>query len=181
MTIFEEHSQQVYAWAYRLLGRHHDALDVVQDVFLRWSRQCRQSVPTQPRGWLRRVTINRAVDFCRRRLPLQVEPDQAESGHDNAAFAPGSPIPRASVDSTTLESADADRFRADVAVALDGLTDAQRSVLVSKIFDGLTFAEIAAENDLAVSTVKTHYLRAIRAVRDRLAPRWGDDPNRGTQ
>jgi RNA polymerase sigma factor (sigma-70 family) len=182
MSTFEEHSRQVYAWAYRLLGRHHDALDVVQDVFLRWSKQCRQSVPTQPRGWLRRVTINRAVDFCRRRMPVQGGMGQLEglAARDSGAFAAGGSAGFANVGADKsgagigIEVGDEERFRGDVAAAFDGLTDAQRSVLVSKVFDGLTFAEIAAEQEVAVSTVKTHYLRAIRAVRDRLSPRWGE-------
>ena len=34
--VFEEHRDEVYRWAYRLVGRHHDALDVAQDVFVKW-------------------------------------------------------------------------------------------------------------------------------------------------
>ena len=41
---FERYRHEVYAWAYRLLGRHHDALDVAQDVFLRWAAQRREAV-----------------------------------------------------------------------------------------------------------------------------------------
>ena len=36
---FDRYREEVYAWAYRILGRHHDALDVAQDVFLRWLRK----------------------------------------------------------------------------------------------------------------------------------------------
>ena len=45
----------------------------------------------------------------------------------------------------------------------------QRSVLTAKVHDDLTFAQIAAEHGLAVPTVKTHYLRALRTLRARLA------------
>ncbi|MCH8244042.1 MAG: LysM peptidoglycan-binding domain-containing protein [Planctomycetes bacterium] len=64
---FEKYTADVYGWAYRLLGRHHDALDVVQDVFLRWDAQCAQHPPDQPRPWLRRVTLNRAIDLTEAR------------------------------------------------------------------------------------------------------------------
>jgi DNA-directed RNA polymerase specialized sigma24 family protein len=43
------------------------------------------------------------------------------------------------------------------------------------VYDEMTFAEIAAELSVAISTVKTHYLRAVQAVRDRLRPRWADE------
>jgi DNA-directed RNA polymerase specialized sigma24 family protein len=41
-------------------------------------------------------------------------------------------------------------------------------VLIARTYEGLTFAEIAVELGIAVPTVKTHYLRAVSAVRDRL-------------
>ena len=62
-----------------------------------------------------------------------------------------------------------------IAAAMDKLSEVQRGVLVAKVYDEMTFAEIAAELDLALSTVKTHYLRAVRAVRDRLERRWGKE------
>ena len=66
-AVFERHRREVYGWAYRFLGRHHDALDAAQDVFLRWLAQSRRALPENPRGWLRQVTINRAIDLLRRR------------------------------------------------------------------------------------------------------------------
>jgi len=162
---FEAHRGAVYGWAYRLLGHHHDALDVVQDVFLRWARQCDDAPPDRPRGWLRRVTLNLAID--RRR--------QAATSRDARSRRAGM-----AVCDEALPTAD-DGLRDDVQAALAGLTDAQRGVLVAKVFDEMTFAEIAEEFGVAVSTAKTHYLRAVWAVRDRLAPRWAtmEDRRRG--
>lgn len=157
---FEQYTQDVYGWAYRLLGRHHDALDVVQDVFLKWDAQCERSSPRQPRGWLRRVTLNRAIDLQRRRRFDQAEPAE---------------LAEATVRSDAGAVLDRSALRDDVGAALDGLSDAQRSVLVAKVYDEMTFAQIAGELGLAVSTVKTHYLRALRAVRDRLATRWSEE------
>lgn len=158
---FEQYAAQVYAWAYRFLGRHHDALDVVQDVFLRWDQQCSQARPLQPRGWLRRVTLNRAIDVSRKR----------QTGAD--LMTPMMKMPTA--DDAAVEPMDRATLRQDIAAALDRLTDIQRSVLVAKVYDEMTFAEIAAEMSVAISTVKTHYLRAVQAVRDRLRPRWADE------
>ena len=158
---FEPHARDVYAWAYRVLGRHHDALDVVQDVFLRWARQCGDNPPRQPRGWLRRVTLNRAIDLCRLRgadaalMDGVSETRETSAGHTNVG-----------------EELDREALRNDIASSLQELTDVQRGVLVAKVFDEMTFAQIAAELSLSVSTIKTHYLRAVRAVRDRLHARW---------
>lgn len=37
-VVFEQNRAQVYAWAYRLVQNHHDALDVTQEVFIKWWR-----------------------------------------------------------------------------------------------------------------------------------------------
>lgn len=158
---FEQYTGEVYGWAYRLLGRHHDALDVVQDVFLRWHAQCRQEVPKRARGWLRRVTVNRAIDLRRRQQADQGAVEEVTHAH--AALNEGA----ARMDHETL--------RGDIAAAFDRLSEAQRSVLVAKVYDEMTFAQIATEMDVAVSTVKTHYLRAVQTVRDRLQPRWAEE------
>ena len=160
-TAFEQYTGEVYGWAYRLLGRHHDALDVVQDVFLRWHAECRRQAPTRPRGWLRRVTLNRAIDLCRRR----------QTGLEGADAA----LQRATVQDSAETGMDRETLRSDIASALERLSEAQRGVLVAKVYDEMTFAEIAAELDVAISTVKTHYLRAVQTVRDRLQPRWAEE------
>ena len=164
--VFEQYTGEVYGWAFRLLGRHHDALDVVQDVFLRWDAQCAQHAPKQPRGWLRRVTLNRAIDLRRRRLTAP-EPQAFAYAESARVETRSSQRPEARLDQEVL--------RDDIATALDRLSDVQRGVLVAKVYDEMTFAQIAGELDLAPSTIKTHYLRAVRAVRDRLQRRWGKE------
>ncbi len=154
---FEQFTNDVYGWAYRLLGRHHDALDVVQDVFLKWTRQCSMDAPQQPRSWLRRVTLNRAIDLIRER--------RTGDASEAALFASEAARPR-------LVGIEQDELRADVSTALEALTDVQRGVLVAKVYDGLTFAQIAEELNLAVSTAKTHYVRALKHVGTRLQTRW---------
>ncbi len=149
---YQRHRSDVYRWAYRLLGSPHDALDVTQDVFIKWVDQCQILYPDNPRGWLRRVTINAALDVIRARKRF-VHDDQAVLGR--------------SVPGTTVGT-DTEELRTDIAAALESLSDSQRQVLMAKVYEDETFAAIAGELDLAVSTVKTHYLRALRAVRDGL-------------
>jgi RNA polymerase sigma-70 factor (ECF subfamily) len=158
IDVFERYREDVYRWAYRVLGRHHDALDAAQDVFLRWLNQSRTSAPPRnARGWLRQATINRSIDLLRARRsdgaaeraePMQAVLRPVEAGAEEA------------------------ELREDVAGALAELSEAQRCVLVAKVYDGMTFAEIADELGVATPTAKTHYLRALRGVRDRLERRW---------
>ena len=161
-NVYEHYAPQVYGWAYRFLGRHHDALDVVQDVFLRWMAQCARGTPDRPRGWLRRVTVNRAIDVARQRRETP-EADIQVADRDG--------------DEQTLVRNDREVLREDVSTAMQRLPEMQRAVLVAKVYDELTFVQVADELDIAVSTAKTHFLRALTAMRERLRVRWAEDEN----
>lgn len=162
LRTFNEHSREVYSWAYRLLGRHHDALDVAQDVFVRWMQQCALQPPRQPRAWLRQVTMHRSIDFCRSKSAQRIR---------------GSPLGEVEqVDKQEVRPGDEQTaLRNELSAALGRLSELQRNVLVSKVYDEMTFAQIAQEQGISVSTAKTHYLRAIRAARDHLNARWGNE------
>lgn len=151
----EAHRDEIYAWARRIVANHEDALDVVQDVCLRSIDQWAQGPPGHVRGWLRRVTVNRAIDLARSRASGKVR------------RATPSPAPAVTDDPER---------RRELIEAVQGLSEQQRHVLLAKVLDGLAFAQIAAEMDVAIPTVKTHYLRAVRALRERLAPALGADP-----
>ena len=166
---FEQYQGEVYGWAYRLLGCHHDALDVVQDVFLRWDAQCTREAPARPHGWLRQVTLNRAIDLRRRRRAAP------ESGDNAASRGIRHDVQQQAIGGDAAARLDQEVLRDDIAAALSLLSDAQRGVLVAKVYDEMTFARIGDEMGLAVSTVKTHYLRAVRTVRDRLQRRWAKE------
>lgn len=144
---FIAHRSTVCRWACTLGADPQVAPDIVQEVFLRMLK----SAPTfasagAQLGWLRRVTANLVIDHRRAARPamrLTGEVPQTER------------VP----------------IGADAAVAtaaMDQLSEMQRLVLVAKLADNLTFAQIAAELGVAVPTVKTHYLRALGAIRDRL-------------
>lgn len=153
---FNSHRRAVYAWAYRIVGNHHDAADVTQEVFMKWWRAHReQSAPANAVGWLRRVTINHSIGTVR----SDGRRDRLRPAADRLFGAPPD------VDFERREIA------ATVAVALDEITESQREVLVAKVYDGCTFAEIAGQLGLAVPTVKTHYLRALKSVRAHLIAR----------
>ncbi len=151
---FNTYRRSVYGWAYRVVGNHHDALDVTQDVFVKWWQAHRKdAAPIHAVGWLRRVTINHSINLCKaraRQLPAaHLEPSRDRQG----AGAP---------EWDDAERREIARVAAD---AMNEMSEQQRSVLFAKVYDGYTFAQVAEQMDLAVPTVKTHYLRALRAAR----------------
>jgi RNA polymerase sigma factor (sigma-70 family) len=155
-AVFEQRLPTVYRWAVRLLGRHDEALDVTQDVAMRWLIQCRRQVPEQALGWLRKVTLNRAMDTLRMRRAARAftEIFPRLSMTEKAASAPMA----------------AEELRERVAAAMQQLSPMQREVIVAKLWDGLTFGEIGCELGIATPTAKTHYLRGLAAMRNQLDP-----------
>ncbi len=151
---FEPFRTSVYGWAMKVVARHDDALDVTQDVCLKWLTRSETDRLLNPKAWLRTVTVNRALDIVRTR---KAAPDQ--SLHLEA-IPQNSPGPAGNLVISELQ--------ATVQNALLALTDNQRAVLVAKVFDNETFAQIAQDMNLAIPTVKTHYLRALAALEPKL-------------
>jgi RNA polymerase sigma factor (sigma-70 family) len=153
-STFEPHRPAVYGWALKVVSRHEDALDITQDVCLKWLTRSDSDRLLNPRAWLRTVTVNRALDTLRARKANPASPADLDTVGDTQ---PG-PI-------TLLAQTE---LRAKVQSALATLTENQRAVLVAKVFDGETFAQIAQDMNLAIPTVKTHYLRALAALESQL-------------
>ena len=170
---FEAHRAELLAQARSILGSIHDAQDAVQDVSIRWLAQCRDTLPERPRAWLRRTLANRAVDLirarCRRRDRAEAFPRMAPPGNADA------PADHA----TPEDAAERSELRAAVAEALGRLTEPQRYALTAKEYEGLAFAQIARDLDVALPTAKTHYLRALDALRRHLPPAFRPEPAQG--
>jgi len=149
-TCFRTYGPRVYRWAYGLARRPADAADVTQQVFARMVRSApRFSSEAEAIAWLRRVTEQVVVDHWR----------AAASGRTRVLPADLPALEPLRLDEETRQS---------VREALLRLSAQQRLVVLAKVCDGLTFRETAAELGISVPTAKTHYLRAIAALRDQL-------------
>jgi len=149
MQVDEALRGRIYGWAYRLLQNHHDALDATQEVLLRALRQPTREVQ-RPAAWLRRVTVNHCLDIRRRTRSREDLPVRMNDQDSPEAAAGGREL------------------KETVLKAMQDLSEQQRLVLVAKVYDQETFAAIADAMELSIGTVKTHYLRALRGMRQAL-------------
>lgn len=170
---FDGCRHQVYRWALGLSGRHDDALDLTQEAFLRLLRS-RPALANEAAaaGWLRQVVCNLALDRLRseRRAPLRATTGSGPTAADDLR----GPLER--VEAVRADAPD-DEQSAALRGALLELSPQQRLVLLCKCYDDMSFARIAAELELSESTVKTHYLRALLTLRERL----GESATRGPE
>jgi RNA polymerase sigma-70 factor (ECF subfamily) len=159
-----EHQRTVMQLAANLLGDREEALDLSQEVFLRVFRTIhRFRGHSSLRTWIYRIVVNQARNrhrFWRRRHRAdQVSLDQHIATHGDV-FSGFEPTP----DRVLAQKELARRLRE----ALDGLPFDQRTAIVLREVDGLSYDEIAYSLDLAVGTVKSRLTRARQALRAEL-------------
>lgn len=159
------HERMVYQLALHLLGDRDEALDLSQEVFLRVFRTL-PSFRGQSalKTWIYRIAINQARNrqrwWRRRRRDDQVPLDQHVRRHGELA----QPEEAGAPDRALARKELAARLRR----ALDDLPFDQRTVIVLREIDGLSYEEIAESLNVAVGTVKSRLTRARQALRREL-------------
>ena len=159
-ALVERYQRRVYRLALSYLRRHEDALDVVQETFVRVYR-ARGSVRPEadPAGFLMRIAANLCIDQHRRRRRLAEEP----------LPDPESPRELAALGSDPLHLAiEAERERA-LTRALDSLAPRQRMVFVLRHYQQLSLLDIATALGCSVGTVKSSLHRAVTRLRECVA------------
>jgi RNA polymerase sigma-70 factor (ECF subfamily) len=159
-----EHQRMVMQLAVNLLGDHDDALDLCQEVFLRVFRTIhRFRGHSSLRTWIYRIAINQARNrhrfWQRRRRANQVSLDAHVAAHGDSLSGT-----EAGPDRVLAQKELAARLQA----ALDHLPFDQRTAIVLREIDGLSYEEIAYSLGVAVGTVKSRLTRARQALRAEL-------------
>jgi RNA polymerase sigma-70 factor, ECF subfamily len=156
-----EHQRMVVQLAVNLLGDRDEALDLSQEVFLRVFRTiARFRGQSTLRTWIYRIAVNQARNrhrFWRRRhRGDQVSLDVHVATHGE--FRSGA---EAGPDRVFAQKELAKRLQS----ALDGLPFDQRTAIVLREVDGLSYEEIAYSLGVAVGTVKSRLTRARQTLR----------------
>lgn len=160
-----EHQRMVYQLSLNLLGDHNEALDLSQEVFLRVFRTLHGfRGQSALRTWIYRIVVNQARNrqrwWRRRHRSQQVSLDEHINAHGELP-APGN---GGSPDRILGQKQLAERIRE----SLDRLPFDQRTAIVLREIDGLSYEEIGFSLGIAVGTVKSRLARAREALRAQL-------------
>jgi RNA polymerase sigma factor (sigma-70 family) len=145
-VIFDRYRQRLFAYTRQMLGgSRQDAEDALQDVFLRAYGALRANDrPVSLRAWLYRVAHNRCIDQLRRPAPAQADV------FDLSRTPLRDPIEE------SARREDLRRLVEDV----QRLPEAQRSALLMREMDGLSYQELADALEVTVPAVKSLLVRA---------------------
>jgi RNA polymerase sigma factor (sigma-70 family) len=145
-VIHDRYRQRLFAYARQMLdGSRQDAEDALQDVFLRaYSSLRANDHPLSLRAWLYRVAHNRCIDHLRRPVPPAIDlfDTSRKPLHDPIA-----------------EAERRDDLR-QLVLDVRRLPDQQRSALLMREMDGLSYAELGAALGVSLPAVKSLLVRA---------------------
>jgi len=150
------------------LRNEDDALDAVQDAMLQLARAYAGRPAEEWKPLFYRILENRIRDMQRRRtvrgrvlawVPLRGDGDEEEP--DLIAQAP-SPDPQ------PVRRLELDEAMGALEKALDALPRRQQQAFLLRTLEGLDVAETATAMGCSQGSVKTHYFRAVQALRAQL-------------
>lgn len=153
----------IFALAYRTIGREEEARDVCQETFLRAYRALpRFRREAKFSSWIYRIALNLCRDWMRRerRAPMMQPPEDVDLVDVAAAAEPSESI------EDLVARRDLTRL---VEQAMAHLPEEQRTAIVLKEYQGLTFQEIADVVGCPLSTVKTRLYQGLTVLRRELA------------
>ena len=149
-TIYDLMARQIYVTAYAITANHADAEDALQDTILQIVKYAPSyRAGTSARAWMLTLARHRAVDIVRRRKSIiHIEDEQLASIADPN-------------DSTEIAS---------VWELLNALKEQERQLVILRLYDELSYAEIARVMGISVAAAEKRYQRALKKLKNAYLP-----------
>jgi RNA polymerase sigma-70 factor, ECF subfamily len=180
-TLYQRYERKVYAVAYGFLRNPEDALDVVQEAFIKVHRylpnfEGQSSFYT----WLYRIVANLCIDQIRRsgrRRDVEFDDRLRHDKKDEAAET----VALSSLGDPSEAVRNAEILTA-VEQSLTHLSDKHRAVIVMRELQGLSYADMAKAMNCSKGTIMSRLFHARRNMQkllaqrlDHLTPAQGED------
>jgi RNA polymerase sigma-70 factor (ECF subfamily) len=156
--LIRRYASPLLTFIQRMVGDPHKSEDVFQEVFLAvWSKRKQYQFPRPFKAWLYAIAANQCHALARKRFgtgnPFSDDGDTAAAGPSPA------------------DTAIATETAALVSAAVAQLPTQQRAVVAMRIWNGLSYAEIALALERSEPTVRSHMHHGLAAMRRYLEPR----------
>jgi RNA polymerase sigma-70 factor, ECF subfamily len=154
-TLYDRHSRAAFSLAYRMMGNHQAAEDLVQESFLKLWRAAGsyRAERASLRTWLLSIVHNRAIDQLRSRASRRRTQEKIEAVAPS--FEPSEAFAKSLANSQ----------REQVREALSSLPQEQLKILELAYFSGFTHVEIAEFLDVPLGTVKGRMRLGLKKMR----------------
>ena len=154
--IYDRYAEKIYRFVYYKTWSKETAQDIVSDVFTKAldridSYDARKGTFS---AWLYRIARNNVIDRYRTRRETVDIDDVFDLGHDDR----------------TVERLDAEATLLKVKEYLKDLSPKQREIVILRVWEELSYKEIAEIVGGTEGSVKMAFSRTIREVREKLGP-----------
>ena len=160
--LVRRYESKIFNQGLRLMGNSSDAMDLVQEVFLGVYRNLhRFRGDSKFSSWIFRIAYNKAVDMNRyNNIMASRTYRNSEEELDILENTPG----RSNLEGEKILS----DYQANKKIVsmLAALPLKQRLIVELKMFQSLTFEDIAEIHDISVNTAKTRFYSAIKKLKD---------------
>ncbi len=155
--LYDQHAPGLFGFLLSLTRNEADSKDLLQELFIRLAqRPALLAGVREERAFLLRLAHNLAVDLIRRGGTR--EKNYAQLAQETVAVFASAAEP------------DEQAFRLALSAALGELPPEQRAVVHLKLWEGLTFDQIAELLDIPQNTAASRYRYALDKLRQRLRP-----------
>ncbi len=159
-AVYENNAKKLFNLALRLVGDRQRAEEIVQETFLRaFDRAETFREGARVSTWLYRICANLSYDYLRAKryrdaVSLETPIRGEEGGSDDLSDRLPAPV------EDPAEEAGRHEVRDVVRQLMDTLPERERTVLILRHYEGMTFERIAEALDLTSRTVQNCLRRA---------------------
>ncbi len=168
-ALYTRYHRRAYAVAYGVVKNKQDALDVVQDGFVKVHKHIDKFQGTSSfYTWLYRIIMNLAIDHVRRRRNAKGMEYDDRIGRDEDVAGDGALLPRildANPAKTVIRRELLDRITA----ALAELPEYHRAVILLREVEGMSYEEMAQVLDVPKGTIMSRLFHARKKMQASLS------------
>jgi RNA polymerase sigma-70 factor (ECF subfamily) len=165
-TLFERYHRRAYALAFGVLRHPEDALDVVQDAFIKAHKYLDKFEGNSSfYTWLYRIVMNLAIDHLRKHR--RVKPVELDEQHFDQAAGDDSLLPKILGGNPGRALMDK-QIRARIDQALEELSENHRAVLIMRELEGLSYEEMAQAMGCSKGTIMSRLFHARKNMQRQL-------------
>ena len=170
--IYDRYGEKMFHYAALRLGSSEDAEDILQETFFRLSRYpIRWAFIQNTKAYVFRILRNETNRFLRRKISrpqsqldgLEPESEYPVTGSLSESDAQ-TDLEDSGRDSSIVDES-GDHLPARLVQSLTALPDEQREVIILKVFQDLSFKEIAAVCGLSINTAASRYRYGLEKLR----------------
>lgn len=162
--LFDRYHRRAYAVAFGVVKNKQDALDVVQDGFVKVHKHIGKFQGTSSfYTWLYRIVMNLSIDHVRRRKNKGVEYDDGVGREADEVAGDGTLLPRV-LGSNPGKAVARQELLEKIQAALEELPEYHRQVILLREIEGLSYEEMAQALGVPKGTIMSRLFHARKKM-----------------